>query len=85
LPPGIPPSYAEGVKVAGWYDLAVVALRAGDCRAAQQHLDEALQVNPADEEAKSLRELAARYAEAVKDRAFLDRVEALSFRSPPAS
>jgi tetratricopeptide (TPR) repeat protein len=85
LPPGIPPSYAEGVKVAGWYNLAVVALRAGDCRAAQQHLDEALQVNPSDEEAKSLRELAAHYAEAVKDRAFLDRVEALSFRSPPAS
>ena len=85
LPPGIPESYAAGVKVAGWYNLAVVALRAGDCRAAQQHLDEALQVNPSDAEAKSLRELAAHYAEAVKDREFLDRVEALSFRSPPTS
>jgi tetratricopeptide (TPR) repeat protein len=85
MPLGVPQSYVDGVKVAGWYNMAVVALRAGDCRAAQQHLDEALQVNPSDQEAKSLRDLAAQYSEAVKDRAFFDRVEALSFRSPPAS
>jgi hypothetical protein len=48
------------------------------------HLDEALQIAPADSEAKQLREFAARYADAVKDRVFLDRVEALAFRALPA-
>jgi tetratricopeptide (TPR) repeat protein len=85
LPPSVSASYVEGVKVAGWYNLAVVALRAGDCREALSHLDEALQVAPSDAEAKKLREFASRYAEAVKDRAFLDRVEALAFRPLPAS
>ena len=85
LPPGVSKSYADGVKVVGWYNLAVVALRAGDCREALSHLDEALQVTPSDAEAKTLREFASRYVEAVKDRVFLDRVEALAFRQLPAS
>ena len=85
LPPSVTKSYTDGVKVAGWYNLSVVALRAGDCREALSHLDEALQIAPADVEAKKLREFASRYAEAMKDRMFLNRVEALEFRLLPSS
>ena len=85
LPPSVSKSYVDGVKVAGWYNLAVVALRAGDCREALSHLDEALGIAPSDADAKKLHEFASRYAEAVKDRVFLDRVEALAFRSLPSS
>jgi tetratricopeptide (TPR) repeat protein len=85
LPPSVSKSYSDGVKVAGWYNLAVVALRAGDCREALSHLDEALQIAPDEDDAKKLSEFASRYVNAVKDRNFLDRVEALAFRSPPPS
>src|SRR6185369_2360737 len=71
LPPGVSASYADAVKFAGWYNLAVVALRAGECREAISHLDEALQIEPAAADARELRELASRYLDAVKDRAFL--------------
>jgi len=85
LPPTVSKTYVDGVKVAGWYNLAIVALRAGDCREAQSHLDEALTVSPADQDSLKLRAFASQYADAVKDRAFLDRVEALSFRPLPRS
>ena len=85
LPPSVSTSYTDGVKVVGWYNLAVVALRAGDCREAVSHLDEVLEIAPSDAEAKKLKEFASRYAEAVKDRVFLDRTEALSFRPLPSS
>jgi len=85
LPPSVSQSYTDAVKFAGWYNLAIVALRAGDCREAMSHLDEALEVAPAEGDAKQLREFAARYVDAVKDRVFLDRVEALAFRTLPAS
>ena len=84
LPPTVSKSFTDATKVAGWYNLAVVALRAGDCHEAESHLDEALTVAPSDQDAKSLREFASRYADAVKDRTFLDRVEALSFRPIPS-
>lgn len=85
LPPSVPKPYIDGVKLAGWYNLAVVALRAGDCKEAMSHLDEALAVAPSDADAKALREFSVRYAEVPKDRAFLDRVEALTFKPVPAS
>jgi tetratricopeptide (TPR) repeat protein len=85
LPPSVSNSYADAVKFAGWYNLAVVALRAGDCREALSHLDEALEIAPLEDDAKKLREFASRYVDAAKDRVFLDRVEALAFRSLPSS
>ena len=85
LPPSVSTSYTDVVKVAGWYNLAVVALRAGECREALSHLDEALQITPTDDDVKKLRDFASRYVDAVKDRAFLTRVDALSFRPLPAS
>jgi tetratricopeptide (TPR) repeat protein len=85
LPPTVSASYIETIKVVGWYNLAVVALRAGDCREALSHLGEALEVSPADTESKKLKEFASRYVDAVKDRVFLDHVEALAFRTLPPS
>ena len=85
LPPSTSKSYTDAVKFVGWYNLAVVALRAGECREALSHLDEALEIAPAEADARKLREFASRYVDAVKDRAFLDRVEALAFRPLPSS
>jgi tetratricopeptide (TPR) repeat protein len=85
LPPSVPKEFTDAVKVAGWYNLAVVALRAGDCREALGHLDEALGVIPGDAESSKLRDFASRYSGAPKDRSFLDQVEALSFRPLPKS
>jgi hypothetical protein len=44
-----------------------------------------LEIAPADAEAKGLREFASRYVDAVKDRSFLNHVEALAFRPMPSS
>jgi len=79
----VPAQHVEAIKVAGWYDLAIVALRAGDCKEASGHLDELLALSPHDEDAQRLKEFAKLYAEAPKDRKFLDMVEALKFRDPP--
>jgi hypothetical protein len=46
-------------------------------------LEEALQIDPDDAEVRAVKELATKYAEAVKDRDFFDKVEALAFRTPP--
>jgi len=85
LPPSVSKAYADSVKVAGWYNLAVVAMRAGACREAMSHLDEASEIDPADGDVKKLRALASRYVDTVRDRAFLSQVEALSFRPLPSS
>ena len=85
LPPSVPKSYIDGVKVAGWYNLAVVSLRAGDCKEALSNLGEALGVAPGDAEAVKLKDFATRYQNAPKDRSFLDQVEALAFKPLPSS
>jgi tetratricopeptide (TPR) repeat protein len=84
LPASVPPAYVSGIKVAGWYNLAVVALRAGDCKEAISHLDEGLGVTPGEPDTTKLREFAMRYADAPKDRSFLDQVEALVFKPMPS-
>jgi tetratricopeptide (TPR) repeat protein len=83
LPPTVSKSFVDGTKVAGWYNLSVVALRAGDCKEALSHLDEALGISPLDAETMKLRDFASHYADAPKDRSFLDQVEALAFRPLP--
>jgi len=85
LPPTVAKSRSDGIKVAGWYNLAVVALRAGDCKGAVTQIDEALEIAPGDSDAKALKDLATRYADAVRDREFFDRVEGLAFRPTPGS
>ena len=83
LPGTVEAGRIDRIKMAGWYNLAVVALRASDCRGAMQNLDEVLGIAPADGEAQKLKDFAARYADVPKDRAFLDTVEALPFRPFP--
>jgi tetratricopeptide (TPR) repeat protein len=83
LPATVDVARIEKVKLAGWYNLAIVALRAGDCRAALGNLDEVLTLAPDDPEARKLKDFATRYADIPKDRAFLDTAEALPFRPFP--
>jgi tetratricopeptide (TPR) repeat protein len=82
LPPTISGDVVARVKVAGWYDLGIVALRAGECREAIGHFEEALAIDGTDAEAKKLHEFAKAYVDAPRDRKFLDFVEALQFRPP---
>ena len=67
-------------KANGWYNLGVVALRAGECQQARAHFGEALGMQPGDEDAKRLKAFAEKHDDVPKDRAFYDQVEALSFR-----
>jgi tetratricopeptide (TPR) repeat protein len=83
LPGTIDAGRIDRIKSAGWYNLAVVALRGGDCRGAMTNLDEALAISSGDADAQKLKDFASRYADAPKDRAFLDTVEALPFRPFP--
>jgi tetratricopeptide (TPR) repeat protein len=82
LPPTISADVVARVKVAGWYDLGIVALRAGECREAIGHFEEALAIDAADADVKKLHEFAKAYVDAPRDRKFLDFVEALQFRPP---
>jgi hypothetical protein len=71
----------ERAKANGWFNLGVIALRAGECQQARAHFDEALGVRPDDEGAKQMRAFAVKYTDAQKDRSFYDQVERLSYRS----
>jgi tetratricopeptide (TPR) repeat protein len=84
LPPSISKAYTDTVKVIGWYNLGIVAMRAGDCREAVAHMNDALEIAPEDAESLQLKALAERYMGAPKDRQFLDQVESLPFRQLPA-
>jgi Flp pilus assembly protein TadD len=85
LPPTIDRSYVDAVKLAGWYNLGIVALRAGDCREALTHMNDALEIDPDDERALEMKTFAERYLNAPKDRSFLDQAEAMAFRPLPAT
>jgi len=80
LPASMGTGRIERWKANGWYNLAVVSLRAGDCREALSHLGELEGVRPGDPGAKNLRGLAQQCLEAPQDRAYFDRVERLGFR-----
>lgn len=75
--------YAEEVehyKVNAWYNLALVSLRAGNCKESIGHIGEALQIRPGDVDARRAKELAQKFQSADKDRAFYDLVESIPFR-----
>lgn len=80
LPPEASGEPVERWKANGWYNLAVVSLRGGDCRQALSHLDELAAIRPRDEGAAEARRLAEKYLEAPKDAAYFARVEGLPFR-----
>ena len=85
LPDEVGADALDRYKVAGWYNLGVVALKAGELQEAASHLDEALAIDPDDDRSKRLRAFARRYAESIKDRAYYATVEALEFRPAESS
>ena len=87
LPEGmLQPDLWERYKVAGWYNLGLVALRGANCTEAIAHLNEARSLAPADPEVKAARELADRCRAQSSDRSFYNRADSLPFRAldPPA-
>ena len=83
LPEGADPAYVTRLRRDGWYNLAVVSLKAGEPAEAAAHLREALEVQPDDAEAGRFLELARRYADTPRDRTYYAAVEPLEFRPTP--
>lgn len=79
LPPTIDRGRVDRYKADGWFNLGVVALRAGDVSAAIGHFEDALAIRP-DPDATKWRSFAQRYRDLPKDRGFYDAVEAIPFR-----
>ena len=67
-------------KVNGWFNLAVVALRAGEVPQAMQHLDEALGIQD-DQDARKWKAFAQGYVNRPKDRVYYAATESIAFRS----
>lgn len=79
MPEGVDRAQVERLKADGWFDLGVVALRAGEVSQAIGHFDEVLSIQP-DPDAARWRTFAMRYRNAPKDRSFYDAVESIRFR-----
>ena len=65
----------------GWFNLSVIALRAGDTGQALDHLDEALNLDGEHALSNRLHDLAARYDGRAKDRSYYVEVNPLEFRA----
>jgi tetratricopeptide (TPR) repeat protein len=65
---------------AGWYNLAVTSLRAGDPQTAIEHLDEALNVQPTDAGLQRTRDLAESFLNVEKTSRYYRRIESLVHR-----
>lgn len=79
MPDTVDRGRVERCKTDGWFNLGVVALRAGDVSAAIGHFEDALAIRP-DSDATKWRAFAQRYRDLPKDRSFYDAVEAIPFR-----
>jgi hypothetical protein len=64
-----------------WFNWAVVGMKGGDAVDSKQKLTEVLQVDPGDNDAKKMMEVAERYAARPKDRTFYSFVDTLRFRT----
>jgi len=81
LPEGLLPADVwERYKVAGWYNMGVVALRGANCKDAVAHLTEAQSLAPNDADVRAARDLADRCASMSSDRSFYNRADGLAFR-----
>jgi len=80
LPKGRYDGEIETFKFNAWFNLGLVSLRAGNCKEALSSFDEALAIRPRDENARRLKDLAVKFQDGARDRAFFDRVEAIPFR-----
>lgn len=83
MPSGVDAAAVEASKVAGWFNLGVVALKAGDTDQALTQFGEALALRPEDEDAKRMQAYAREYAGKPKDTAYRARVEGMEFRPLP--
>jgi len=63
-----------------WFDWAVVLMKAGNAKDAQQKLSESLTVDPDDASALKLQEVAERYTNRAKDRVYYAFTDSLSLR-----
>jgi tetratricopeptide (TPR) repeat protein len=64
----------------GWFNLAVIAIKAGDTGRALDHLDEALNIDPEHALSNRLHHLASRYDGRARDRAYYLEANQLEFR-----
>jgi tetratricopeptide (TPR) repeat protein len=81
LPEGsVDPAVLNRYMFNGWFNLAVIALQAGDTGRALDHLDEALSLDPEHELSIRLHNHASRYDGRARDRAYYLEVNPLEFR-----
>jgi len=64
-----------------WYNWGIVSLKGGNCVDALQRLQEAVTVDPNDQEAFKQQEVAQHYKDRPKDRVFYAYVDRLTFRT----
>ena len=83
MPKEVDASMVEAGKVAGWVNLGIVALKAGEPDKAIAQFGEALSLSPQDADAKRLQGFAQDYVGKPKDQAYYGRVEAMEFRPLP--
>jgi tetratricopeptide (TPR) repeat protein len=80
LPDDIRPERVKQYKVNGWYNLGVIALKAGRIDLSLGHFNEIQAIAPEDQRGMELRDFAIAYKTREKDRAFYNRVNDLQFR-----
>lgn len=80
IPEGRYAAEIERHKANAWFNNGLVSLRAGNCKEAQEHFAEALQIRPGDPDVLRARNMAQRFQAAPKDRAFYDAAEGIPFR-----
>jgi len=81
LPEDIQPEQVRIHKVNGWYNLAVISLKAGRIDQAMERFAEIELLDVVDNEAAELQEFAESYLDREKDRTFYQDVNDLTFRS----
>jgi tetratricopeptide (TPR) repeat protein len=83
VPKDVEPAKVEAGKVAGWVNLGIISLKAGEPDKALASFGEALSLRADDGEVKKLQAFAQDAAGKPKDGAYYARVEAIEFRSLP--
>jgi len=83
VPKDVEPAKVEAGKVAGWLNLGIISLKAGEPDKALASFGEALSLRADDGEVKKLQAFAQDAVGKPKDGAYYARVEAIEFRSLP--
>jgi tetratricopeptide (TPR) repeat protein len=80
IPEGRFAAEIEHYKANAWFNNGLVSLRGGNCKDAQEHFAEALQIRPGDPDFLRAKNMAQKFQAAPKDRVFYDAAEAIPFR-----